>query len=218
MLVTYVAFNYAGNDATIQRNFGLTAKEAKEIYNNYMSGFSGLRDYQAFRKKDWLSKGYILLNPKTGHKTHIFDYDNLKNMEKKIDDPEFNSYYNYMKKNAPSCDTVVSVREYRKRMASLDRQSVNYPIQATGSFCLRVSMINFFNYIVKNNLFDKVKICVSPYDEINCEAPADIADEVAQTLYQCMVNAGAYFCTRCKLDADISYIPHTNELPTYWIH
>ena len=53
--------------------------------------------------------------------------------------------------------------------------------------------------------------------EINCEAPEDIANNVAKVLYDCMVKAGSYFCTKCKLDADISYDENGN-LPTYWIH
>ena len=61
------AFNYAGNDNTIMRNFGLTAERAKEIYDNYMKGFNGLKRYIEFRKKDWFSKGYIDLNPKIGY-------------------------------------------------------------------------------------------------------------------------------------------------------
>lgn len=43
-----------------------------------MSGFSGLAKYQKFRRKDWWDKGYILLNPKTGHKAFIYDYNALK--------------------------------------------------------------------------------------------------------------------------------------------
>lgn len=78
-------------------------------------------------------------------------------------------------------------------------------------------MIYFWDYIRSNNLINKVKICVSPYDEINCEAPEEIAEEVAQTLYNCMVKAGAIFCTRCKLDAEISR-KEDGSLPTYWIH
>jgi hypothetical protein len=62
-----------------------------------------------------------------------------------------------------------------------------------------------------------VKICVSPYDEINCEAPENIADKIAQTVYDCMVKAGAIFCTRCKLDADISRLKD-GTLPNYWVH
>lgn len=53
--------------------------------------------------------------------------------------------------------------------------------------------------------------------EINIEAPEDIAYEMANVLYQCMVDAGAYICTRCKLDADISYL-EDGTLPNYWLH
>lgn len=60
--------------------------------------------------------------------------------------------------------------------------------------------------------------------EVNCEAPESIANEVAMKLYDCMVKAGAYFCTRCKLDADISWDKDSEgneikgQLPTCWIH
>ena len=89
--------------------------------------------------------------------------------------------------------------------------------QATGSMCLRYSMIYLWEYIAQNNLQDILKICVSPYDEINCEAPEEIAEEVAQVVYNCMVRAGKLFCTRCKLDADVSR-ESDGTLPTYWVH
>ena len=54
-------------------------------------------------------------------------------------------------------------------------------------------------------------------DEINLEAPADIAEEIAKVVYDCMVKAGAIFCTRCKLDADISR-NDAGSLPDHWIH
>ena len=90
-------------------------------------------------------------------------------------------------------------------------------IQATGAFCLRVSLINFFNWIIENNLFNIVKISIIPYDEINCEAPKEIAEEVTSKLYYYMIKAGKFFCTRCKLDADISRL-EDGSLPSYWIH
>ena len=83
--------------------------------------------------------------------------------------------------------------------------------------CLRVSLINFFEYLRKNNLLFKVLIIVTPYDEINIEVPEEIAEDIAKVLYNCMVKAGAFFCKRCKLDADISRLPN-GELPNYWIH
>lgn len=181
-----------------------------------MEGFSGLKKYQEFRRKDVMRKGYILLNPLTGHKAFIYDFEELKEIQGKFN-KEFWDYYKEMRKAAPDCDTVQEVKRYFKRKSAIERASINYPIQGTGSMCLRVSMINFFEYLRNNNLLFSVKITIIPYDECNCEAPEEIAEEVAQELYNCMVKAGAYFCTRCKLDADISRLDD-GSLPTYWIH
>ena len=211
------AFNYAGNASTIKRNFGLTDEEANRIYNSYMNGFDGLKKYQEFRKKDWWEKGYILLNPLTGYRAFIYDYNYLKQVQNSFKEPGFWEYYREMKKECPSCDTVVKVKEFFKRKSDSDRQSVNYPIQHTGAACYKVSMINFFEYLRKNNLLFKVLITVTPYDEINCEAPEEIAEEIATKLHEIMVNAGAYFVKRCKLDAEISRLPN-GELPTHWVH
>lgn len=211
------AFNYAGNDNTIMRNFGLSAERAREIYNNYMKGFNGLKRYIEFRKKDWFNKGYIDLNPKVGYKAYIYDWSYLKKLQDKFGKSGFWDYYREMKQDAPKCDTVMMVKEFFKRRADSDRQSVNYPIQHTGALCYKVSMVNFFEYLRHNDLLFKVLITVTPYDEINCEAPEEIAEDVADVLHKIMVNAGAYFIHRVKLDADISRL-EDGSLPTYWVH
>lgn len=212
------AINYGGNADTICRNKGIPLEEAQKIYDNYMKGFSGLRQYQDFRRKDWFNKGYILLNTLTRHKAFIYDYDKLKEEKARMSSPDWDwEYYREMKKEYPDSETVQLVKHFFKRKADSERQSINYPIQATGSMCLRVALINLFNYICDNNLFNIVKINITPYDEINCEAPEAIAEEVAQKVYDCMVKAGSIFCTRCKLDADISRL-QDGSLPDYWIH
>ena len=211
------AFNYAGNDNTIMRNFGLSAERAREIYNNYMRGFNGLKRYIEFRKKDWFNKGYIDLNPKVGYKAYIYDWSYLKKLQDKFGKSGFWDYYREMKQDAPKCGTVMMVKEFFKRRADSDRQSVNYPIQHTGALCYKVSMVNFFEYLRHNDLLFKVLITVTPYDEINCEAPEEIAEDVADVLHKIMVNAGAYFVHRVKLDADVSRL-EDGSLPTYWVH
>ena len=210
------AINYGGDANTICANKGIPIEEANKIYKAYMDGFKGLKRYQDFRRKDWFDKGYILLNPKTGHKAYIYDYDKLLEDKRWMSTLDW-AYYKEMKRDYPNCDTVKRVKHFFKRKSASEKQSINYPIQATGSMCLRVSLVNFFEYLRKNNLLFKVLICVTPYDEINCEAPEEIAEDVANILYKSMVSAGAYFCTRCKLDADMSRLPD-GTLPTYWIH
>lgn len=210
------AINYGGDANTISRNKGIPIEEATRIYNDYMSGFKGLKAYQDFRRKDWFDKGYILLNPLSGHKAYIYDYEELKEDKEWMKTLDW-EYYREMKKSYPECDTVQRVKRFFKRKSTSEKQSINYPIQATGSMCLRVSLVYFWEYIIRNNLFNRVKLCITPYDEIDCEAPKEIAEEVAQTLYDCMIKAGKFFCTRCKLDADISRL-EDGSLPTYWIH
>ena len=70
-----------------------------------------------------------------------------------------------------------NVKKFFKRKSDCEKQSINFRIQGTGALCLRVALINFFNWIVENNLFNIVKISIIPYDEINCEAPKEIAEE-----------------------------------------
>lgn len=211
------AINYGGDANTIATNKGIPIEEAQKIYNDYMSGFKGVKRYQDFCRRDVMEKGYILLNPLTGHKAYIYDFEELKSIKESFKAPGFWEYYRQMKKDTPSCDTVQMVRKFFKRKSASEKQSINYRIQGTGSMCLRVSLINFFEYLRKNNLLFKVLINVIPYDEINCEAPKEIAEEITTVLYNCMVKAGAYFCTRCKLDAEVSRLKD-GTLPTYWIH
>lgn len=204
-------FNYGGQDSTLIRNYGLDAKRAKEIYENYMSGFAGLERYQDFRRVDVMRKGYILLSPITGHKAYIYDYDELKMQMEKQDDPDFWAYYREMKQENPECDTVQGVRRLARRKAESEKQSINYPIQAAGALCFKLASIKLFNWLLKNGLLFKVKYCIPVHDEINLEAPDEISEEVADILVKCMVSAGKPFCTRAHLGADV-------EIGDHWIH
>lgn len=204
-------FNYGGQDSTLIRNYGLDAKRAKEIYENYMSGFAGLKRYQDFRRVDVMRKGYILLSKITGHKAYIYDYDELKMQMEKQDDPDFWAYYREMKQENPECDTVQGVRRIARRKAESEKQSINYPIQAAGALCFKLASIKLFNWLLKNGLLFKVKYCIPVHDEINLEAPDEISEEVADILVKCMVSAGKPFCTRAHLGADV-------EIGDHWIH
>lgn len=204
-------FNYGGQDSTLIRNYGLDAKRAKEIYENYTSGFAGLKRYQDFRRVDVMRKGYILLSPITGHKAYIYDYDELKMQMEKQDDPDFWAYYREMKQENPECDTVQGVRRLARRKAESEKQSINYPIQAAGALCFKLASIKLFNWLLKNGLLFKVKYCIPVHDEINLEAPDEISEEVADILVKCMVSAGKPFCTRAHLGADV-------EIGDHWIH
>ena len=77
--------------------------------------------------------------------------------------------------------------------------------------CFKYASIFLFKYLQEHDLLFKVKYCIPVHDEINLEAPAEIAEEIGKVLVQCMEKAGAVFCKRAKLSADLT-------IGDYWIH
>ena len=120
------AINYGGDANTISINKGIPIEEAQKIYNDYMSGFKGVKKYQDFCRKDVMEKGFILLNPLTGHKAFIYDFEELKRIKDKFKEPGFWEYYREMKREAPECETVQMVKKYFKRKSASEKQSINY--------------------------------------------------------------------------------------------
>lgn len=204
------AINYGGDANTIANGKGIPIEEAQKIYDDYMKGFSGIKRYQDFCRKDVMEKGYILLNPISGHKAYIYDYDELMRIKSRFNQ-EFWSYYREMKTSAPNCDTVQDVKKFFKRKSASEKQSINYRIQATGALCFKVASVYLYQYLLENNLLFKVKYCIPVHDEINLEAPEEIADDIAKVLVDCMERAGNFFCKKVELGADVSVDKH-------WIH
>lgn len=129
-----------------------------------MKGFPGVKRYQDFCRKDVMEKGYILLSPVTKHKAYIYDFDELKRIQDRFQEDGFWEYYNKLKKEYPSSETVQDVKRYFKRKSASEKQSINYRIQGAGALCFKLASIKLFNWIKKNNLLFKVKYCVPVHD------------------------------------------------------
>ena len=209
---------YGGTDATMVQNNGLDPKEAKKIYDDYMKGFPGVKKYQDYCRKEVVRKGYILMNPVTGHRAHIEDWDNRW---KKIRDftwsPNFYEEFNRMKLEDPYSKEVYWIRQWFKKKSDIEKQSINYRIQNRGACCFKLSAILLFKWILKNNYQNIVKICVPAHDEFDCECPADMAEEFALVLQQCMEKGAKPFCTRLPLSSDLSRLKN-GSIPNYWLH
>ena len=116
---------YGGDANTIQQNYGKSKEEAEQIYNSYMNGFKGVQKYQQFCRKDVMDKGYILLNPLTGHKAYIYDYERLMEIKEEFS-TEFWDKYKQLKASNPNHPIVEDVRYYFKRKSASEKQSINY--------------------------------------------------------------------------------------------
>lgn len=208
---------YGSQGRAVANKLNLSNEEASELYEKFMDGFSGLRTYQDFRRKDWTDKGYILINKKTGHKSFVSYFSEYKKDAKEFSGNAFWNDYRARKKENIHDPLVQRVREFSKRKSGIERNSINYPVQGTGALCMKTAMVNFFEWLRREGLLFKVLLCVMPYDEVCFEAPDAVADKCANKMRECMVKSGAYFVTKCSLDAEISY-DEAGKLPNYWIH
>lgn len=205
------AINYGGDYNTISKNDGIPVEEAKEIYDNFMEGFPGIKRYQDYCRMAVMRDGYILLNPLTGHRAHIYDAEELKETHNKMQEPGFWEYYQNVRKRNPQDEIVQEVRHYMQRKAASEKQSINYRIQNRGAMCFKLSSIKLFNWIVDHKLIDKVKMCVPAHDEFNLECPVAIKEQVGKVLIDCMVAGGKPFCPNVFLGADI-------DINDHWVH
>lgn len=76
-----------------------------------------------------MEKGYIILNPKTGHKAYIPDWEQLKKDAESMKEEGFWKHYREMKKSDPHSYTVQKVKNYSKKKSDYERASINYPIR-----------------------------------------------------------------------------------------
>lgn len=204
-------FNYGGNDSTLVATYGFEPEVATMIYNNYMNQFSGVAEYQSWCRKEVMRVGYIEHCPEYGHKAFIYDYDQLMKEKATMSEPGFWDKYRLLKAQDPKHPSVEMVKHFFRRKADSEKQSINYRIQARGAICFKRFSIMFFQWLWKNDLLFKVKYCIPVHDEANIEAPAEIAEEVANKLVECMRKAGLLFCKTVPLDADVVIGDH-------WIH
>lgn len=185
---------YGGTGYTIAKNIGVSAEEGERIYNQYMSAFSGLKDY--FEKVGRYTKqhGYVLISPITGRKFWIEDYEKYKTLSIEIQN-------NYDK---------TTLQKYNKIDKKIQRLSQNYPIQGSASETTKASIIWFFKWIRMHNLFNKVLIVGAVHDEILVEYPEEYT-MVPEILRKCMVKGAEPYCSIIPMEA----VP---EVGKYWIH
>ena len=205
------AINYGGDFNTIANNKGISKKEAKQIYDNYMKGFPGIKKYQDYCRLAVMRDGYILLNPLTKHRAHIYDWDELHRIQLMTEEPGFWDNYRELKRTDPENEIITQFRHYCLRKSASEKQSINYRIQNRGAMCFKLASILLFKYIRDHNLIGIVKYMVPAHDEINVECPSEMKDEIGKVILDCMERGAKPFCTRVHLGADLSIGDH-------WIH
>ena len=79
--------------------------------------------------------------------------------------------------------------------------ALNAPTQGTGCIIIKESGIQLFDWICKNNLFGKIKLCAMVHDEMCLEFPETMPD-FPKILEQIMEKAASKYCKSLPIPAE----------------
>jgi DNA polymerase I-like protein with 3'-5' exonuclease and polymerase domains len=199
---------FGGTAYAVAGQLGCSIEEAQKFVDAYSNGFKGITSFKKQGSAFVRNNGYVVMSPLTGHCMHWHDWKEWKEMEK-LFSPEF--WEEYRTTHRPAKDAVYKkVKEHFQASSKWDRMSLNAPTQGQGIVILKYAMTDFFNWIVDNNLFNKVLICNLVHDEACVEYPKDMP-QVSTILKQYMESAASIFCRKLP-------IPASPEVGTHWIH
>ena len=200
---------FGGSPIAIQNAMGCTLEEAILYAEGYNKGFPGIAKFKIKGAKEVRSKGYVLLNPITGHKTYWWDWKIWKERQKSYTHSFWEDYKINHKGNKE--DPVCQMVSFDAKVASKwDRKALNSVTQGTGAIILKESQIDVFNWVVQGGNFGIILLNNLTHDEANWEYPKEII-EFPKILKSYMEKTAAKYCKSLPIPADA-------EISDHWVH
>lgn len=202
------AYMFGAAAPTIAQSANCSIEQAQEYIDRLDKGFSGISRFAREGSRFVRQNGYVLINKYTGHKMYWWDHDKWLERQKSFTQEFWEDYRNNHK--GTTSRVALEVREHFQAASKWDRMARNAPTQGSGACITKLACTNFFKWIIKNNLFDKVKIVAVVHDEICIEYPEELTDTYKVLEYH-MEEASKEYCKFSK-------IPAKAEIGTHWIH
>lgn len=154
------AILFGGVGDTIAKNLGLSKEEGDEVYDAYMKAFPKLKEYFDYIKPIVVKNGYVYFNKVTGRRSYYQIFDEYKRLSRTIDKQWWENYKqhkfhqteDFLTYYKPTCKRFFNLR------GDLERRALNFPCQGSASDMSKLAGVWFFDWILKENLFNKVKI------------------------------------------------------------
>lgn len=200
---------FGGSEFAIQGAMGCTLEEAQEFKRAYDEGFPGIAQFKAKGSQFVRTHGYVLMCQYSGHKMYWWDWEQWKERQARYSQPGFWDEYKAHHKGTGDA-LALEVKHHFQAASKWDRMALNGPTQGSGIVILKIAMRKFFEWILANGYFNKVKLCALVHDEAVIEFPKDIED-APQVLKTCMEEAAALVCKSLP-------IPSKPETSDHWVH
>lgn len=202
------ACQFGGGYMAISQTLGISQEEAQIIENNYYKMFKGISTFKAQGSKYVRQNGHVVMCKYTGHKMYWWDHSEWVERQQSFT-PEF--WEEYRTRHKGTGDTVaMQVKQHFKAASKWDRMALNSVTQGTGIIILKAAMTMLFDWIVKNNLFNVVKIVALVHDEACIEYPKSLAG-MDKKLACFMETAASKYCKSLPIPAEAAVGDH-------WIH
>ena len=202
------AYMFGAAAPTIAQSANCSVEQAQEYIDRLDKGFTGISRFAREGSKFVRKNGYVLINKYTGHKMYWWDHDKWLERQKSFTSEFWDEYKAYHK--GTTSRVALEVREHFQAASKWDRMARNAPTQGSGACITKLACTNFFNWIIDNNLFDKVKIVAIVHDEVCIEYPKELEDTY-KVLEHHMEEASKAYCKFSK-------IPAKAEIGLHWIH
>lgn len=199
---------FGGTDYAIQNAMSCSLEEAHEIGENYRQGFKGIARFKDKGSKFVRSHGYVVMCQITGHKMYWWDWNKWRREQQSYTQEFWDEYRQYHKGTGDEIAQEVS--KHFRAASKWDRMALNAPTQGSGIIILKTAMVNFFHWIIQNNLFGIIKIVDLVHDEACIEYPEN-HPEVAVKLKEFMEASSAFYCKKLPIPAEA-------EVSDHWVH
>lgn len=198
-----------GSDGTAAApQLGIPVEEARELVKNLLSNMKGLNNFKIKGSQSVRKLGYVIGNKITGHKSYWWDHDKWLDRQESFT-PDF--WNEYREKHKGTGDSIAQeVREHFQAASKWDRMALNIPTQMGGAVVLKTAIVDLWNWVLNNNLFNKVLFVNFTHDEINCEFPKELTD-FPNILQDIMKKAGDKYYSLIPLYAEA-------EVSDHWVH
>ena len=199
---------FGGSEYAIMGAMGCTLEEAQNFANAYAKGFPGIAKFKSEGSRFVRKNGYILMCKYSGHKMYWWDHDKWLERQKSFTQEFWEDYKQNHKGTGDAIANMVS--KHSKVASKWDRMALNSPTQGSGAVILKIAITNFFDWLVKNNLFGKVELAALVHDEANIIYPEEL-EGIDIKLKECMEGAAALICTKLPIPAEA-------EVSDHWVH
>lgn len=200
---------FGGSAFGLATQLAIPEEEAQKYVDSYYNKFKGIADFKKKGSEFVRKNGYILMCKYSGHKMYWYDHKEWLERQQSFTQEFWEDYRLHHKGTGDAIAQEVSM--HFRAASKWDRMALNGPTQGSGIVILKLAMIDFFNWIVKQNFFGKVELSALVHDEANIIYPKELHDIVPVKLKNCMESAAALICTKLPIPAEA-------EIGSCWIH